>query len=103
MVAREGGVVDVQDQLDVLRAEVDELQHIVAELIHAITRDATPARALPETMAPFVNWHDAERRRKKAESYKHPEFGNPRMKEWIEWGRQSWARRSSDDESRTDR
>jgi hypothetical protein len=95
--------VDVQDQLDMLRAEVDELQVTVAELIQAITRDATPPRALPQDMAAFVNWHGSQQRRSKADAYKHPEFGNPRIAEWIEWGRQGWTRRASDDESRTDR
>ena len=95
--------MDAQDQLDVLRAEVDELQQIVADLIHAITRDATPPRAVPQDMAPFVTWHGMQQRRKKADAYGHPEFGNPRMAEWTEWGRQSWTRRVSDDESRRDR
>ena len=95
--------MDVQDQIDMLRAEVDELQATVAELIQAITKDATPPRAVPDDMAAFVNWHGMRQRQKKADVYKHPEFGNPRMTEWIEWGRQGWTRRAVDDESRTDR
>jgi hypothetical protein len=95
--------VDVQDQIDMLRAEVDELQVTVAELIQAITKDATPPRAVPEDMAAFINWHGMRQRQKKAEVYKHPEFVNPRMAEWIEWGRQGWTRRATDDESRSDR
>jgi len=95
--------VDVQDELDMLRAEVDELQVTVAELIQAITRDTTPPRALPQDMAAFVNWHGSQQRRSKADAYKHPEFGNPRIAEWIEWGRQGWTRRAADDDSRTDR
>jgi hypothetical protein len=95
--------VDVQDQLDILRAEVDELQATVADLIQFITKEATPPRPVPQDMGPFVTWHGAPQRRTKADKFGHPEFGNPRIAEWIEWGKQGWTRRASDDESRTDR
>jgi hypothetical protein len=79
--------VEAEDELNVLRAEVDELQLVVADLINAITREATPPREVPQDMEPFLVWHGA----------------NPRTAEWVEWGKQSWSRRAAEDETRKDR
>jgi hypothetical protein len=95
--------VEAEDELNVLRAEVDELQLVVADLISAITKEATPPREVPQDMEPFLVWHGAKQRQRKADAFGHPEFGNPRTAEWIEWGKQSWSRRASDDETRKDR
>jgi hypothetical protein len=93
---------DTEDEIAILRAQVDELQTTLVLLIQAITRDSGLIRPLPDNLSPFIAAYDPEWREIKRKGFGDPEHGNPGVEALISRGREIKNRRAESPTMRGD-